>query len=214
MLREVSQARAQVGIDDNFSNINDKEQESNAPNKARTKQTSSDKLFNLEEEILRILLNYGNEQFVINQEETTVAEMIINDLKVDGILFSSILFNELYKEIENEIDNKSKIDIYHFINNKNQKISSLAIDLISNRHSISDNWEEKHHIFTVRENEKMRKTTEKAILSLKKCHVDLQISDLQNQISEGKIDNTGVKKLNKLTKIKTHIAKTLGRNIG
>ena len=100
------------------------------------------------------------------------------------------------------------------INNNNQKISSLAVDLISNRHSISENWEEKHNIFTVRENEKMRKTTEKAILSLKKCHVDLQISALQQQISEGILDNTGVKKLSKLTKIKTHIAKTLGRNIG
>ena len=60
----------------------------------------------------------------------------------------------------------------------------------------------------------MRKTTEKAILSLKKCHVDLQISELQQKISSGKIDSTGVTKLSKLTKIKTHIAKTLGRNIG
>jgi len=214
MLKEVSQARARVGVEDNFSKINDKKQESNSLNKAEEKQTSTDKLFNLEEEILRILLNYGNEQFVIDQEETTVAEMIIDDLKVDGILFSSTLFSKLYKEIEKELDNKSKIDIYHFINNNNQKISSLAVDLISNRHSISENWEEKHNIFTVRENEKMRKTTEKAILSLKKCHVDLQISKLQHQISEGKIDDTGVKKLSKLTKIKTHIAKTLGRNIG
>ena len=107
------------------------------------------------------------------------------------------------KEIEKEIDTKSKIDIYHFINNNNQKISALAIDLISNRHSISENWEEKHNIFTVRENEIMRKTTEKAILSLKKCHVDLQISELQRQISKGKIDADGIKKLSKLIKIKT-----------
>ena len=90
----------------------------------------------------------------------------------------------------------------------------MAIDLISNRHSISENWEEKHNIFTVRENEKMRKTTEKAILSLKKCHVDLRISELQHQISEGEIDTAGIKKLSKLTKIKTHIARMLGRTIG
>ena len=57
-------------------------------------------------------------------------------------------------------------------------------------------------------------TTEKAILSLKKCHVDLQISELQYQISEGEIDTDGIKKLSKLIKIKTHIAKILGRNIG
>ena len=163
---------------------------------------------------MRILLNYGYEKFVIDQEEITVAEMIINDLKVDKILFSSSLFSKLYKEIENEINTRSKIDIYHFINNNNQKISSLAIDLISNRHSISENWEGKHNIFTIRENEKMKKTTEKAILSLKKCHVDLQINELQHQISKGEIDSDGIKKLSSLTKIKTHIAKTLGRNVG
>ena len=106
------------------------------------------------------------------------------------------------------------VDIQHFINNPNKDINALAIDLISNRHSISDNWEEKHNIFTGRENEKMRKTTEKAILALKKCHIDLQITVLQNQIKEGVIDNDLTKNLSRLTQIKTHIAKILGRNIG
>ena len=214
MLKEVSEARTRFRINNDFSKISDKKQEDTALEKPGKKQNSAEKLVHLEEEILRLLLNYGNEQFVFDQEEITVAEMIINDLKADEIIFSSILFRELYNKIENEIEDKSKIDIYHFINNNNQQISSLAIDLISNRHSISENWEEKHNIFTVRENEKMRKTTEKAILSLKKCHVDLQINELQQKISDGKIDDTGVTKLSKLTKIKTHIAKTLGRNIG
>ena len=160
------------------------------------------------------MLNYGNEQLIFDQEKITVAEMIINDLKIDGIIFSSTFFRELYQEIQEVIDGTYKINISHFINHKDQNISSLAIDLISNQHSISENWEEQHNIFTVRENEKMRKTTEKAILSLKKCHVDLQINELQQKISAGKIDDTGVTKLSKLTKIKTHIAKTLGRNIG
>ncbi|MDC0204645.1 DNA primase [Flavobacteriales bacterium] len=214
MLKEVSQARAQVGVDDNFTKLNGNKEDPLNLNKGDKKQAATDKLINLEKEILRILLNYGNEQFVIDQEKTTVAGMIINDLKVDEILFSSSLFSKLYKEIENDIEKKSNIDIYHFINNNNQKISALAIDLISTRHSISENWEDKHNIFTVRENEKMKETTEKAILSLKKCHVNLQISELQQQISEGKIDADGIKKLSKLTKIKAHIAKLLGRNIG
>ena len=151
---------------------------------------------------------------MINEEETTVADMIINDLNIDKILFTSELFVKMYKEIENIMEKKDKIDIYHFINNSNQKISNLAVNLISSRHSISENWEEQHNIFTVRENEKMKQTTEKAILSLKKCHVDIQISELQSQINEGKINSDGIKKLSNLTKIKSHIAKNLGRNIG
>lgn len=214
MLREIAQSRQQVSINNNFFKPNDKKDTNNSFDKSNKKQGSANKLYNLEEEILRILLNYGNELFFINEEKISVSDMIVNDLKVDKILFSSTLFNEMYKEIEKEIKIKSKIDVYHFINNKNQKISSLAIDLISSRHSISENWEEKHNIFTVRENEKMRKTTEKAILSLKKCHVDLEISKLQTEINENKIDSNGIERLSKLTKIKTHIAKNLGRNIG
>ena len=35
----------------------------------------------------------------------------------------------------------------------NAIINSLTADLLSNEHSISENWEEKHNIFTERENE-------------------------------------------------------------
>jgi len=210
MLRETFNARSKVGFHEPPKNPDKKTNN----DKATSKETASNKLFNLEEEILRLLLNYGNEKFVINEEETTVADMIINDLNIDKILFTSELFVKMYKEIENIMEKKDKIDIYHFINNSNQKISNLAVNLISSRHSISENWEEQHNIFTVRENEKMKQTTEKAILSLKKCHVDIQISELQSQINEGKINSDGIKKLSNLTKIKSHIAKNLGRNIG
>jgi hypothetical protein len=60
----------------------------------------------------------------------------------------------------------------------------------------------------------MKKTTEKAILSLKKGIVDLEIANLQKEIKEGTIEAEGIKKLSELTKVKTQIAKLLGRNIG
>ena len=67
---------------------------------------------------------------------------------------------------------------------------------------------------TGREDEKMHKTTEKAILSLKKGIVDLKISQIQDLIKKGNSDYETIKTLNDLTKIKTKIAKSLGRNIG
>ena len=85
---------------------------------------------------------------------------------------------------------------------------------MSQAHNISDNWKKRHNIITGRENEKMHKTTEKAILSLKKGIIDLQISQLQLQLKEGSINEDGIKKLGELTKIKTQISKLLGRNVG
>jgi len=102
----------------------------------------------------------------------------------------------------------------HFINHSKHEVSKIAIDLISNKHSISNNWVDHHKIYTGREDEKMRKTTEKAILSLKKGHVDKQITDLQQEIKEGTIDAQGIQLLSQLTQIKTQISKSLGRNVG
>jgi len=112
------------------------------------------------------------------------------------------------------IKEKGIIDLQHFINHQNQEISQKAIDLISNKHSISNNWVDRHKIYTGREDEKIRKTTEKAILALKKGHIDNQIKDLQLKIKDGSINTEGIKLLNRLTQIKTQIAKSLGRNVG
>ena len=55
----------------------------------------------------------------------------------------------------------------------------------------------------------MRKTTEKAILSLKKGHIDKQITDLQQEIKNETIDAHGIQRLSQLTQIKTQISKSL-----
>ncbi len=188
--------------------------ETSSQNKKKEKLSPTEKLFKLEEEVLRILINYGNDTFTIEGEIESVASLIISDLDADDILFTHANFNEMYSEIITVIKEKGIIDLQYFINHPNQEISRKSIDLISNKHSISDNWVDRHKIYTGREDEKMRKTTEKAILALKKGHVDKQIADLQEQIKDGSIDLNGIKLLSNLTKIKTKISKSLGRNVG
>ena len=183
----------------------------------KTKKLSRDPKYKLqkqEEEVLRLLLNYGNETFILDEEDETVAAMIINELENDGIEFATPIHNEIYQEIIAKIEETGKIDIQPFINSTKENISSLAVNLVATPHSISNNWEERHKIYTGLESQKMQKTTKKAILSLKKGVVDFQISELQKAIKEETIDTAGVKKLSELTKIKTQIAKLLGRNIG
>ena len=190
-----------------------------APKKASSAKKNLDKnpenkLQKQEEEILRLLINYGNETFIVEEEEESVAAMIINELKDDGIEFSTPIFNELYQKIIAKIEATGFISNKDFINSSKESISSLAVNLIANPHTISENWEERHKIYTGLESQKMKKTTEKAILSLKKGIVDLEIANLQKEIKEGTIEAEGIKKLSELTKVKTQIAKLLGRNIG
>ena len=180
----------------------------------KSKTTIEQKLQKQEEEILRLLINYGNEIFLVQEEEESVAGMIINELHQDGIEFSNPQYQKLYTAIINGIENAGLIDVQKLTNNSDIEISKQTVDLIAQAHNISDNWKQRHNIITGREDEKLHKTTEKAILSLKKGIVDLQISKLQQQLQNGDIDEDGIKKLNTLTKIKTQIAKLLGRNIG
>ena len=211
LLQQVSKARTMVKSGP-ISNLGEKTVPLITQKKSKT--TIEQKLQKQEEEILRLLINYGNEIFLVQEEEESVAGMIINELHQDGIEFSNPQYQKLYTAIINGIENAGLIDVQKLSNNSDIEISKQTVDLIAQAHNISDNWKQRHNIITGREDEKLHKTTEKAILSLKKGIVDLQISELQQQLQTGDIDEDGIKKLNNLTKIKTQIAKLLGRNIG
>ena len=211
LLQQVSKARTMVKSGP-ISNLGEKTVPLIIQKKSKT--TIEQKLHKQEEEVLRLLINYGNEIFLVQEEEESVAGMIINELHQDGIEFSNPQYQKLYTAIINGIENAGLIDVQKLTNNSDIEISKQTVDLIAQAHNISDNWKQRHNIITGREDEKLHKTTEKAILSLKKGIVDLQISKLQQQLQTGDIDEDGIKKLNNLTKIKTQIAKLLGRNIG
>ena len=210
LIAQVNKARSMV-VSSTSRNLNPKKE---AVKTKKLSRNSEDKLQKQEEEVLRLLLNYGNETFILDEEDESVAAMIINELENDGIEFSTPIHNEIYQEIIAKIEETGKIHIQSFINSNKENISSLAVNLVATPHSISNNWEERHKIYTGLESQKMQKTTKKAILSLKKGVVDFQISELQKAIKKETIDTAGIKKLSELTKIKTQIAKLLGRNIG
>ena len=210
LIAQVNKARSMV-VSSPSRNLSPKKE---AVKTKKLSSNSEDKLQKQEEEVLRLLLNYGNETFILDEEDESVAAMIINELENDGIEFSTPIHNEIYQEIIAKIEETGKIHIQSFINSNKENISSLAVNLVATPHSISNNWEERHKIYTGLESQKMQKTTKKAILSLKKGVVDFQISELQKAIKEETIDTAGIKKLSELTKIKTQIAKLLGRNIG
>jgi len=210
LIEQVNKARTRISS----SPSRNLAQKKPSSTKKKLDKNPENKLQKQEEEILRLLINYGNETFFVEEEEESVAAMIINELKDDGIEFSTPIFNELYQKIIAKIEATGFISNKDFINSSKESISSLVVNLVANPHSISQNWEGRHKIYTGLESQKMKKTTEKAILSLKKGIVDLEIANLQKEIKEGTIEAEGIKKLSELTKVKTQIAKLLGRNIG
>tara|TARA_B100001250_G_scaffold71782_1_gene58099 strand:- start:2648 stop:4549 length:1902 start_codon:yes stop_codon:yes gene_type:complete len=211
LLQEVSKTRAR-GKNTTQTNFKDK----GLPliNQKKPNPAAKQKLQNQEEEVLRILINYGNEPLLIDGQEETVAAMIISELHRDEIELSNSKHQKLYLTIINGIQNYGLIDSQKLTNNSDPEISKQSVDLITRAHSISENWKERYNIRTGREDERLYKTTEKAILSLKKGIVDLKISKLQQQLISEEINTPAIKELRELTKLKSEIAKCLGRNVG
>ena len=210
LLNQVSKARAMYKSKPNPTSI---KKEEVITQKYYTNKNER-KLQKQEEEILRLLINYGNETFVNNEKKESVASMIINELHQDSIEFSNPNYLKIYQTIIRIIKETEKVDIALLLKNTDNDISKLTVDLITQAHNISDNWKQQHNILTGREDEKLYKTTEKAILSLKKEIVDLKISEIQKKIKDGSVAEDEIKILSSMTKIKTQISKVLGRNIG
>ena len=211
LLKQVTKARSLIKSTPSIYKKNKTRKE----NKKEYTSKNQIKLEKQEEEILRILINHGNKTFINNNnKEESVASMIINELHHDKIELSNTIYKNLYNTIIKIINETNKVDINLLLNNIDNNISKLTVDLVAEAHNISDNWKQQHNILTGREDEKLYKTTEKAILSLKKEIVDHKISQIQTKIKDGTITENEIKNLGSLIKIKTQISKLLGRNIG
>ncbi len=176
--------------------------------------SSSNKRNKEEKEIVRLLLNYGNETLKIEGENISIANFIIDELRADDINFENESIQSLMNEIFHQVDNDGKITLDYFTLHINSTISNLSIDLISNKHNMSKNWEQKHRILTGSEKTKLRKAVENAIYALKLKHLDKKLSNIQRKLKEHpsnfeKITKSYAKHLN----IRKLIVEKLGRTI-
>ncbi len=100
-----------------------------------------------ENDLLKLLLNYGNDVlFTVAEgdkpsEDITVAYYIDKELKDNGMVFRTPVSKQVY-DIYFEIYNQGqKPDIAMFINYHDAEVSKYVIDLMEERHTISKIWE-------------------------------------------------------------------------
>jgi len=159
-------------------------------------------LFNLEREIIKILLLYGNEQTdfvdfitVTNADGTeviekqiitnTVAQEVYLQLQEDEIAFSNSLFQEIYYEIIHQLNQDEKINIDAFITHKSPEVSQIITDILmeDEKHSLSD-WRRKK-IYPKSKIDVLSKLVTDAILNLRRILIEHKITALQKGIEEG-----------------------------
>lgn len=201
LLRDIDQERKRINLSENVQRI-EKEKPQKAEKNLKRKK--------YEEEIIRILLNYGDKEINFDNDTVLVYDFIINELEADNITINNEPHNKIYSEIK-RLSSLNKFNQSYFTSHRENAINKLSIDLLSNKHIISENWASRHKIYTSVESENLKKTAEKSILMLKAQHVEEEVAMIQAKIKSNSAKHEDITLLNNLIKIKNKISNLVGR---
>ncbi|MCX6275655.1 MAG: DNA primase [Bacteroidetes bacterium] len=185
-----------------------------------------------EREIIRLLLNFGNEQIHFYDEteipdsdgkkETvthtyTVAGFITEELVRDELRIADLRYKFFFDESCALLSREAAITPEHFYKIENPEISSLAVELLSPKYFLSGNWNEMHKIIVPLEESNLRDAVEKAVYHLKNKMVMKMIDDNQHLLKEAYTNGEEYLHLleyqKKLDEVKKQISKTLGIDV-
>jgi len=201
LLRDIDQERKRINLSENVQRI-EKEKPQKAEKNLKRKK--------YEEEIIRILLNYGDKEINFDNDTVLVYDFIINELEADNITINNEPHNKIYSEIK-RLSSLKTFNQSYFTSHRENAINKLSIDLLSNKHIISENWASRHKIYTSVESENLKKTAEKSILMLKAQHVEEEVAMIQAKIKSNSAKHEDITLLNNLIKIKNKISNLVGR---
>jgi DNA primase len=171
-----------------------------------------------ERELVRIMIAGGDKLFD-KEKNITIAQYLITNLEDSLDLFE----NELYKEIFNfasKIVYKNEIvDSQKFINHPDQKISILAIDLVSSPYILA-NWEAKNVFLQTQKHpdENFHRDAYQAILRFKMKKIAKTIEEISKAMQDNKEMSEDdkrleIKVLSQLVKERNDIANLLNNVI-
>lgn len=178
-----------------------------------------------EKDVIRTLIKYGNTDVSIqtNKEaekgeeeyiEVTVAEYLVFEIEKDGLNFKNPVFNKVYTLFKTAAENDTKVSESHLVSNQDQEISSFVIECLLEKYTLSLNWEEKHKILTVTEDQILPHKIHKGICSWRLNKVVELIEQKQGSLKNNAGDyESTLSELMKLNEAKKKLASELGRII-
>lgn len=140
-----------------------------------------------ERELVKQLLLYGSKIITDEREEEdgtkileqlTVAQFIIDDLKMNGFLFKDPINQKIFNIFDQAIDENNFPDDQFFVSNEDTGIASLAADLLSTPYRL-DNWKDKG-IFVKTEEDVLKIN---ALMSIER-YKDLILEERCRQVEE------------------------------
>ena len=173
-----------------------------------------------ERELVKLLLMYGQELIVDEREDengekvyeqVTVAQLIVDDLKMDGFTFTNVVNRKIFDIFDQAIDEGRIPDDHYFVSNEDETIAQLAADLLSTPYKL-DQWD-KYGIFVKREENVLRDTVLSSLFRYKDLIIEERRKAIEEALkNEAELDNQLI--LLKQKKDLDDIRKQINRHLG
>lgn len=185
-----------------------------------------------ERNIIRLLLNFGSKDLNYTAEEEipdepgkkitvnysyNVARFIVEEIAHDQIKFDHPVYDRILNLYASRPEDSPYLEPGFFLNSEDASLRDLAVELLSPRYSLSENWQEMHRIDVPLEEEDMYRTVERSVLYLKKKKVLRMLEESRQKLKEAHEDGSDLLPLMefhlRLEKIKAEISKNLGIDV-
>ena len=163
---------------------------------ASDQRHKSSYIYQLERQIISILLKYGVEEIqfediILNKDEdgklveikknirSKVFEKIYLDLQQDEIEFTHSPFRNIYKKLIDSFNNQESVSIDNFINDLDSNSSKIVSDILINddKYQLHD-WERKN-IYVKKIGSELSQLVNETILNMRRYLIDKKINELQ-----------------------------------
>ena len=187
-----------------------------------------DQLSIFENEIIKILLLYGNEEVDFSEEITHVNEEgretfsvrkyqnlvsaeIYLHLQEDETEFTNPLFQEIYTEMIHQLNQSEKLEIDKFVNNKNTDIATAVTSILMDeeKYQLSD-WESKS-IEVKSALEVLAKGVNDVVYNLRRVLIGEKIEELMNDAGKNQSGTIDLEVIRDYTNLKMRLFEKLNR---
>lgn len=109
----------------------------------------------LEKELIRMLLTYGERKL---DEDIAAGAFIIQELHESGIVLTNEVLIKILDIYYNALQNNEQLKSDYFVHFPEFEIATMAVNLITQKHTLSEKWLEVHEIFITDEDMNYRNT--------------------------------------------------------
>lgn len=147
-----------------------------------------------EYDLMRILVLYGplavpiehtNEHGQKEKVDTSVTELICNELSIDELTFDIPLYNRMHRMILESLEENSLLRPSYFQRLEDEEIVRFVTEIEMTQHELSPNWVTRHNIYTQSERDKLHQAVMGSVLAFKAGKVEKRIDEIRKELEVG-----------------------------